>query len=214
MTEADWLASDDPSALLSFLGDKASARKVRLFAVACCRRVRHLLTDPRSVEALEVGERYAEKGGKPGDLSAAERGADSAQFAIWGQQPRRQPVWGASLWAKLCVIRSRIPGYHNVNVAPLAAAVSAADRVAVLRDLFGNPFRPADLGLAWRSPIVLGLARAVYDGGRFDDRQALGVLADALEDAGCDHAELLSHLRGPGPHVRGCWALDVLLGKS
>jgi hypothetical protein len=58
---------------------------------------------------------------------------------------------------------------------------------------------------------VLGLAKAIYGEGRFTD---VPVLADALEEAGCADAEILTHLRGPGPHVRGCWALDLVLGKG
>ena len=71
------------------------------------------------------------------------------------------------------------------------------------------PNKPA--WLSWNGGTVAGLARSVYDERRFAD---LPILADALEEAGCDNAELLTHLRGPGPHVRGCWALDLLLGKA
>ncbi len=88
----------------------------------------------------------------------------------------------------------------------------------LLRELFGNPFRPVALDLTWRSPATLHLAQAAYDerdlpSGSLDPAR-LAVLADALESAGCDSAETLDHLRGPGPHVRGCWALDLLLGKT
>jgi hypothetical protein len=85
---------------------------------------------------------------------------------------------------------------------------------SVLRDLFGNPFRPVVVDpswLAWNDGCVPKVARAIYDERRFAD---LPVLADALEEAGCTDAELLGHLRGPGPHVRGCWPLDALLGKE
>jgi hypothetical protein len=93
---------------------------------------------------------------------------------------------------------------------------------AVMRDIFGNPFRPAPAvgpaWLAWQAGAVPRLARAAYDGGRLPegtlDPARLAVLADALEDAGCADPELLGHLRGPGPHVRGCWAVDLILGKG
>jgi hypothetical protein len=84
-------------------------------------------------------------------------------------------------------------------------------RAGYLRELLGNPFRPATLQPAWRNFAVRTLAQAVYDDRRFDD---LPVLADALEETGCTDPDLLSHLRGPGPHVRGCWALDLVLGKE
>ncbi len=92
----------------------------------------------------------------------------------------------------------------------------------LLRDLFRNPFRPAPAvdpaWLAWRNGVVRELARAAYDGRRLPEGalepERLAVLADALEDAGCGDAELLGHLRGPGPHVRGCWVVDLVLGKE
>jgi hypothetical protein len=87
-----------------------------------------------------------------------------------------------------------------------------APAAALLRDLFGNPFRPAprfDIGwLAWNGGTAAKVARGLYEGRAFD---RLPLLADALEDAGCADADLLGHLRGPGPHVRGCWAVDSLL---
>jgi hypothetical protein len=85
----------------------------------------------------------------------------------------------------------------------------------LLRDIFGNPFRPTpgiDPGWLTRGGnAVAAVARTVYEGRAFD---RLPVLADALEDAGCADPDLLGHLRGPGPHVRGCWALDLVLGKQ
>jgi hypothetical protein len=91
-----------------------------------------------------------------------------------------------------------------------------------MRDIFGNPFRPAPAvdpaWLAWRGGVVRELARAAYENRRLPegtlDPARLSLLADALEDARCTDAELLGHLRGPGPHVRGCWAVDLVLGRS
>jgi hypothetical protein len=88
----------------------------------------------------------------------------------------------------------------------------------LLRDIFGNLFRPVPLSPAWRTPQVVALGQAAYEerelpSGKLDVAR-LAVLADALEEAGCDQADILNHLRGPGPHVRGCWAVDLLLGKS
>ena len=88
----------------------------------------------------------------------------------------------------------------------------------LFRDIFGNPFRPVAIFPAWKSQTVVSLAQAAYEQRELPagtlDVARLAVLADALEDAGCDQADLLGHLRGPGPHVRGCWAVDLLLGKS
>src|SRR5262249_16792147 len=88
----------------------------------------------------------------------------------------------------------------------------------LVRCRFGHPFRPIQLDPPWVTPAVAGLARAAYDErvlpeGDLDPAR-LAALADALEEAGGTNAEVLSHLRGPGPHVRGCWAVDLILGKQ
>jgi hypothetical protein len=91
----------------------------------------------------------------------------------------------------------------------------------LLRDIVGNPVRPARIDPAWLSRdggLIPNLAQAIHDRREFPsghlDPARLAVLADALEDAGCADANLLGHLRASGPHVRGCWAVDLLLGKQ
>ena len=79
------------------------------------------------------------------------------------------------------------------------------------RSHHGNPFRPVTLNPAWLTPKVTTLAQTIYNDRAFDK---LPELADALQEAGCDHQDLLSHCRGPGPHVKGCWVVDLLLGKE
>ena len=84
----------------------------------------------------------------------------------------------------------------------------------VLRCVVGNPFRPVTIHpdwSTWNNGTVPNLAQTIYDDRRFD---LLPILADALEEAGCDSADILAHCRGPGPHVRGCWVVDLLLEKS
>src|SRR5262249_31770929 len=84
----------------------------------------------------------------------------------------------------------------------------------LLRCIFGNPFRPAAVPaawLAWRDGTIPRLAQAGYHDRAFDH---LPILADALEAAGCADTDILNHCRGPGPHVRGCWVVDLLLGKG
>jgi hypothetical protein len=81
----------------------------------------------------------------------------------------------------------------------------------LLRDILGSPFRPVTLNPAWRTSNVTGLAQSIYDDRAFD---RLPILADALEDAGCDNADILNHCRQPGVHVRGCWVVDLVLGKE
>ena len=84
----------------------------------------------------------------------------------------------------------------------------------LLRDIFGNPFRPflpSPAYSAWLTTTVLGSADVMY---KSRDFSAMPILADALQDAGCDNPDILDHCRGPGPHVRGCWVVDLLLGKE
>jgi hypothetical protein len=93
------------------------------------------------------------------------------------------------------------------------AALNQADAVVVrlLRDIFGNPFRPVSFSPAWRTDTAVALARQMYESRDFG---AMPILADALQDAGCDDADILEHCRGPGPHVRGCWVVDLVLDKE
>jgi len=81
----------------------------------------------------------------------------------------------------------------------------------LLRDIFGNPFRPVTLDPRWLTSTVLDLARTIYNQ-RVWER--MPILADALMDAGCDDAEILNHCRSAGPHVLGCWVVDLILGKE
>ena len=81
----------------------------------------------------------------------------------------------------------------------------------LLRDILGNPFRPVAVDPDWLTSTVVALARQMYESRDFSP---MPVLADALQAAGCDNEDILAHCRGPGPHVRGCWMVDLLLGKS
>jgi hypothetical protein len=84
-------------------------------------------------------------------------------------------------------------------------------RAGYVRDIFGNPFRPVAFSPEWRTDTALTLARQMYEAREFG---AMPILADALQDAGCDNPDILDHCRGPGPHVRGCWVVDLVLGLS
>jgi hypothetical protein len=105
-----------------------------------------------------------------------------------------------------------------------ASAAELQDQVTLLRDIVGNPFQPLPprrgkrawehqkrLWLAWNNGTVPKVAQAIYDERDFD---RMPILADALEEGGCSEADILAHLRSPGPHVRGCWVVDLLLGKE
>jgi hypothetical protein len=93
-----------------------------------------------------------------------------------------------------------------------AAYVHGSDiNCELFRDIFGNPFRPVALSPAWRTDTAVSLAGQMYESRDFS---AMPILADALQDAGCDNEHILAHCRGPGPHVRGCWVIDLVLGKE
>jgi hypothetical protein len=248
VNEAEWLACRDPRAMLDYLKGKTSARKLRLFAAACCRRIWRLLTDPRSRDAVEVAERYADGQATDAELAEAVKAAQSARYSprTFSRLPGTLPPDGIASNAVACAAyaaaqgnvtdaavvvqaalrsasgamarRSTAPGFvvralvHGSTVAVEVAERAAQCRLA--RDCWGNPFRTIEVKPAWRAAngaAVARLARALYDERDFDQ---LPVLADALEDAGCDSNNILEHLRRPGPHVRGCWALDLILGRS
>jgi hypothetical protein len=99
----------------------------------------------------------------------------------------------------------------SANEIESAWASHAGQQAKLLRDIFGNPFRPVVADPSWLTPTVHDLAAAIYADRAFD---RLPILADALEEAGCDNTDVLGHCRGPGPHVRGCWVVDLILGKS
>ena len=208
MTEAEWLACSDPQKMLEFLQGKASERKLRLFAAACCRRSWPLLTDERSREAVEVAERYADGIGNARGLRFAfSCAADAFAYAASAHTADAQAAAGAANAAR------PEAGYYARYVTP------RKEHPGPLRDLFGPlPFRPVTVSPGWQTPQVVAQAQAAYDerelpAGTLDPTR-LAVLADALEEAGCADQTVLEHLRGAGPHVRGCWAVDLLLGKE
>jgi hypothetical protein len=214
MTEREWLRSDKPHAMLLHLRGRGSNRKLRLYACAVCRRFRNLLRDERSWRAVEVAEQYAD--GRTG--YAALKAAQGPAQEAWRELDRahRGAAWGTpEMWAR----RAAEQAAATTSREAWSAAWKAADEGQgghpdALREIFGNPFRPTPIDpawLAWNDGTVVKIAQAIYEERAFD---RLPVLADALEEAGCTNAELLGHLRGPGPHARGCWALDLLLGKE
>jgi hypothetical protein len=231
MKDREWAASTDPAAMLSFVqaNGHASERKLRLFACACCRRIWAFLLDGRSRESVEVSERYADGLANREQLASAWEGAMAAARVL-GHPPA---------YAAASVASSDDPSSTTSETAARAAGPSGiplwevratpefqaerAIQANLLRDIFGNPFRPPPVRdptwLTWDDGLVLRLAHAAYDdrllpSGELDPAR-LSVLADALLDAGCpqDH-ELLAHLRSQGPHVRGCAAVDALLGRA
>ena len=210
-TDAGWLACTYPGSMLTHLRT-ASARKLRLFVCACCRRVWHLLPDKRSRQAVEAAEQWA-------DGLISWKALNEAQW--YAERARKGPRGPGYPNAPRAAAQAAIPRKSwVVNTAwccRVAAGWGAEEEQAqcdLLRDIFGIPWRPVAIDLswlAWQANTVVQLAQAIYDERAFD---RLPILADALEDAGCDSADILAHCRGPGPHVRGCWVIDALLGKQ
>jgi hypothetical protein len=215
VTEAEWNACIDPRPMIGFLRDKLSNRKARLFAAACCRLASHLFGDDGSKRAVEVAERFAdglasddERSGAWGEItSLSERSRDASWWADSAAETAVTGQWGLQdSWYKGAAVAAR--------EVCMAVPESLPAQLAFFRCIAGNPFRPVSLNpawLAWDDGTVPKLAQTIYDARRFAD---LPILADALEDAGCTDAEILGHLRGPGSHVRGCWVVDLLLGKE
>jgi hypothetical protein len=194
MTAAEWQQSVDLDAMLGALIDKpASDRKLRLFGAACCRRLWDGLPDI-SRRGLELIERLAD-----GRLSRKEHPLEA---------------WQTPVAAYVAY------GLNSNNIAMAATSVARAapdwntERLAqcdLLRDLFDPLFWDLSVQPAWLSPLVRSMAQAIYEEHRFED---LPILADALEESGCDYTIVLEHCRSEQPHARGCWLLDRLLAKE
>jgi hypothetical protein len=222
---------EDVASLLTFLTGKISPRKLRLFAVGCCQTIWPILVDGRSRKAIRVASRFAD--GEASDWERRQAFAAARQAYIDADDPAGERGGGvtAGLLAALAAASTLSlfrAASEVLQVSTLAARARALldsrpegasssgspeerrRQVALLRDIAGPGPLPG-LSPAWITPTVRAIAQGVY---LARDWQALPVLADALEEQGCDHLGILSHLRAPGPHARGCWALDLLLGKE
>jgi hypothetical protein len=198
--------------MIRLLEHRTSERKVRLFGCACCRRIWHLLTDGRSRAAVEASQRFADGLCSTDELQSTAGAASAAvleaEGALWAGGSR-QALAAASAAARTAT-------WEAARLALEAAEGSREERLAqcsLLRDLF-HPFYSGVVAPAWRSwngGAIALLAQAIYDDGGFD---RLPILADMLEDAGCADRAILDHCRGPGPHIRGCWIVDRILGKE
>jgi hypothetical protein len=238
MTEPEWNTASDSTPMLEFLQGRASDRKLRLFAVACCRRIWGLIPDGRSHAAVDVAERYADGLASLTELTVVLENAKVAykegQEAFYGMRrdippPHSTAPLAAAMqaaypeaWQVNGAYRSAAYGVFSNPRSYTQAAVNSAvapefaAQAAVLRDIFGPlPFRPVTIDpsvlASWNDWLVVRLAQAIYDERRWGD---LPVLGDALLDAGCDSDEVVAHCRAGGEHTRGCWVLDLLLGKE
>lgn len=225
-SEEQWRGSEQPGPMFVFLlqGEHASQRKQRLYACACSRHIWHLMTNERIRAAVLVAEEVADGTLTEEDRARAEQGANavssqvrqnwawSAYYAAHADLPNWVRFLGACpAQAVHDDVLARTNDAEAALVAKLAEERYQADLV---RDIFGHVFHPVvprPEWLGWNGGSVRHLAHAIYEDRRFAD---LPILADALEDAGCDDPVLLAHCRAGGPHVRGCWVIDLLRGQS
>ncbi len=240
MTEHEWQACADPAPMLEGFHDRASMRKLRLFAVACCRRIeRHWPSDSAAPRLLEVCERHAEghasvrelgelRGvvGAVGGLTRAER------YALQALQATTQRVLSLNVLLSVvhnaaravreaendrAVVRQALPGKEieaargAFRAAEEAQARERQAQADLLRCLLGNPFREPVRDIALTAPQVVLTAYSTYTGRTYD---RLGVVGKVLVESGCLYPEILAHCLEPGLHARGCWALDLILGKE
>lgn len=243
MTGAVWRGATDPHDLLVWLCSTPAGygRRMRLFCVACCRGIVRHAPSPRFADLLDLVEAFAggaadarrvhdvragcererERvrlfGGSFDALDAADAVIASARDPE-GDLGREDPAL-AELYRLGLALR---PDPYPTEVATHAASVAesahgvpfARERrrqVGLLHCVFGDPLDPVVFDPAWRTPTAVALASGAYadrDWGR------LPILADALQDAGCEDESILGHCREPGDHARGCWVLDLILGKA
>jgi hypothetical protein len=219
VTEQQWRQSSNPEPMLEFLRGKDFDRKLRLFACACCRRIWDLLTEPGRT-LIEVVERWADGEATQEECWAA---ANRCYQASRGAAPHSAEKVAASAataaagggaWAAAWNVVSEVRRAMGTT-DPARQRAEGAIQAALLREIIPAPMwtLPAlDPGiLAWQDSLVRRLASGIYEGRDFT---ILPILADALEESGCDDFAILTHCRGPGPHTLGCWPLDCILGKG
>jgi hypothetical protein len=228
VTEEEWVRETNPDKLAEHLRTKMRAnrtksgrRKFHLLACAACRRLWHLfesdLNDARVIEAVEEladGRATAQAVHQlDGRVQVPTYGsAQSVGLAVHAVATLSNPLISAT-GACQYVAQAYAQSFHPPSPEQFheIMAVVQEENAHLARCIFGNPFRPATLDPAWRTPTVVALAKGIYEERAFD---RLPILADALQDAGCDSEDVLNHCRDAGPHARGCWVVDLVLGKA
>jgi hypothetical protein len=229
--ERQWLAIRVGSELLEFLAQELpqSDRKMRLAACAFCHRVERFIGSRDFMKLLRLSEVSADD-----PASVHERALlQNRLWPAWRATVDTKPFYESTDFACESFLRAAESAPHrrltnDVHYATWSAfsardAVSAGrqgvradlDEAAVqsdlVRDIFGNPFRPVTFDPRWRTSDVVGLAQAIYDDKAFE---RMPILGDALMDAGCEEEQIIAHCRGDGPHVRGCWVVDLVFGNE
>jgi hypothetical protein len=225
MNEQQWQAAEDPIDMLLRPppGIAATDRKIRLFSCVCCRRVWDKMSDENR-STVELAERYADSLASEGELANREEDCRLYHRDVYDPdilQEDRPPEYWCDVATWYSVTRRAADGFYEVCDATRRVARDRSGewedvvQARLLRDLFGPlPFRPVTLDAAWLvwcGGLLVSMAARMYESRDFSD---MPVLADGLEEAGCTDPEILSHCRSGGVHVKGCWVVDLVLGKT
>jgi hypothetical protein len=205
MTEYEWQTASEPQAMLEFFqtSGQVSERKLRLFAVACSRRVWDLIDAPGRA-AVEMAENFA-------DAFASQEEMRAARLACQGAGG--QSAWYAAASNPAIAARNAARSAQT-GVKALVGSDTAEllAQAKLVREIFGpTPFHSLSVDPSWMTPAVVELAQAIYNDRAFDRMPEIGA---ALQEVGCASDDILNHCRQPAEHVRGCWALDFLLAKE
>ena len=207
MDESSWSTATDWKELLRAVSTPLNQRKARLWVVAICWQTPYELRDVKVLESLSVIERYADGTATSEELEAAVGDASYVSY----ESMYNDPFAGLAYSTDDARLFTSPVEWVDYLVDPLVVdhGVPAAQLV---RDIFGNPFRPVSFSPGWRTDTAMSLARQMYESRDFS---LMPILADALQDAGCEDEDILAHCRDPqGTHVRGCWVVDLVLGKA
>jgi hypothetical protein len=222
MTEEEWLTPGDLRKHVDFLYARKRARKLRLFSIACCRQLEPWIDEPKLLEALLRAEQFADKELSEATIAKWRRKVNQLERErVKGRGETWTPQMAVYHYVSTVCLENQYSGYSdNWRALVYSGRVFGEDFVrrgpqlahALLLDVFGNPFRSVAFAPEWRTDTVLALARTMYESRDFS---AMPILADALQDAGCDNLDILAHCRDTAlTHVRGCWVVDLVLGKA
>jgi hypothetical protein len=218
MTEAEWWAATNPAAMLLEPLPNAADRKWRLFSLACCRLIEKQCEPWEHADMVNFLERFAE--GQVNSEAASE--VVTARFGRVGPMSSGagDPQISAAAAVQTALLRRGADGFQDTYpfwvACRLDDVLTGGQRTlphvaTFLQDIFGNPFRPVSVHPSWLTATVIALAEGIYQERAFD---RMPILADALQDAGCDNEDILNHCRSEGVHVRGCWVVDLVLAKE
>jgi hypothetical protein len=220
MTEEEWVQADDNAIWMEIAG--LTPRRARLLASSLVRGLGKWVADPVVATALEAAERFADTGKSKAALKRARDALSDARVALG--DPHADPFgWAANAGiysglfaASMACAENAVPGTFREAVRTLREGdgLSTVGARRMLYPAYCEVVGPptARFDAAWRTSTALQLAQAMYDSPEFS---TMPILADALQDAGCESNDLLSHCRDPNSvHVRGCWVVDLVLGKS